>query len=363
MSEPCVRKWLARCKNDHTYRVAFRLWLLWLWTLPEWSGQMPSELLNYQEKMNKIGGRDEFTFTDLIQSHCQERGGTYMSMIVRASILRMFFVRNRVPFPEFTDWNPQPTRESVTVGMNVEQVREIINHADLRGKAIFLTMFQGIMDRERFRIFNLKYAEKLVEHIKAGKFDEPFRIDYVGRKKNKRPYHTFIHRDSLMAWKNYFQKERGYPKPAEPIAVTYGRGSRYDTAQHAIGKEAVAAYFTRLARQLKIKPPPLRGLNANYQRTGIAPHEAFRDVVVSLLEQATTKGYNKTCSDFWMGHSIDKYNYNRFAEKDPKYELDQAGIASQYLNILTVAGKEQENSEELRRLQAELESVKLSVSL
>ena len=102
-------------------------------------------------------------------------------------------------------------------------------------------------------------------------------------------------------------------------------------------------------------------------RTGVACHEAFRDVTRSLLQTAKKKSFDMTCAEFWMGHSIDPYNYNKFAELHPEYVLENGKIASEYLNILSgsIARNDQEvetlrelvkqQGEGLRKLQGQFE--------
>jgi hypothetical protein len=291
MREECIRKWLSKRKSWSMSFYFFRTFLLWLWKIPEWNGKMPHELLDFQDKAI---GRDRHILVDLIEEHTQERGGTYNTMVQRASILRMFFVKNHVEIPKTLGWQPQPTKESVPGMLNLDSVREIIVRSDLRGRAVFLTMFQGMMDLERFTYFNTRYAEKLVTHLKTKSLTDSFRIDFLaGRKRNRRPYYTFIYHDALKAWHNYFEKDRSWPTPGEALALTLDH-------VRPIGKIAISDYFNTVARRLKIKPPKVSGARYAGIRTGIAVHEAFRDVSRSLLQKATQKNFDITCAEFFM---------------------------------------------------------------
>jgi len=69
-------------------------------------------------------------------------------------------------------------------------------------------------------------------------------------------------------------------------------------------------------------------------RTGVNPHE-FRDVARSYLQAAKLDGLDETCVEFWMGHSVDPLNYNKFAELNPAYVEQNYRIAEKYLNILS----------------------------
>lgn len=297
---------------------------MWLWAHgDEYATVTPTRLLDLQESRQKEGStRERYGLVDLMIEHIEQRGGTYKSMTTRLSHLRSFFLHNRVELPSTADWNPKPTREDTQGRLNVEIVREIIQHANLRDTAVILTLFQGIMDLERFAQFNRKYAEPLVKHLREASLDDPFRVDFVkGRKRNRKAFYTFIHRDALTAWKNYFEKERGWPKPTDPLAVTIRKTSPT--------KYAVRAAFITLAKRIRARPK-----NPYGERTGVSPHE-LRDVARTLLQTAHKKNFDPLVSEFFMGHTIDPHNYVKFAELEPEYVLDNAKIAGEYLNIIS----------------------------
>ena len=322
MAEACVRTWLSEVNSESrpSYKTNFGKWLMWLWQKPEWAGKMPSALLDLQE--NAVG-RERMRFPKMIIEYVQERGGTYKSMGTRASGIRSFFLHSNVDMPS-VHWVPRPTKEPVKGHLTFDQVRNIILHADPRNTAIFLTMLQGLMDLERFKRFNLKYAMPLVKHLREKSLDEPFRIDFpYGRKNNPRPFYTFIYHDGLVAWKNYLDQERGWPEnDKEPLALT-DNGTPPD-------KPAIRAAFRTIAERLHYRPETPKG-----EMSGVAPHEAFRDVVRSHLRLAKAEGFDLTCPEFWMGHSIDSLNYEKFTDLEPEYMMKNVRIAAPYLNIIT----------------------------
>lgn len=342
LREPCVSKWMSSLTEETrpTYLSNLRGFLDWLWQIPEWKGKMPSELLAFQDETK---GRQRFILPDLITDHVQAKGGTYKSMTTQVSHLRTFFTHNRVELPPIGNWHPNPTKEPGRSALTLEQVREIILHADPRDQAIYLTMLQGMMDLERFSQFNRKYAGFLVKHLQQKGLDEPFRIDFLGgRKRNRRAYYTYIYRDALAAWQFYFEKERKWPKEGDPIAITKTGGP--------LAKKTIRDNFIRTALRLHIRMQP----KVKAERSGVAPHEAFRDVVRSHLQTARKKGFDTLCAEFWMGHQVDPYNYNKFSEKEPDYVLENAKIAAEYLNILSMSAAEQENAKEMETLREEV---------
>jgi hypothetical protein len=352
LGEDCVRGWLGglRSVTRSNYRSLFKHWMLWLWSQPGWAGRMPSELLDFQENAK---GRERKLLLGLMKEFVQWKGGTYISMVVKLSHIRSFFTANGVDIPAAIGWNPEPTREPVPGKLTMEQVREIILHAKIRERAIFLTMFQGLMDLERFHQFNLKHARALVDHLKSKSLDEPFRIDLLhGRKRNHQPFYTFIYHDALEAWQTYFERIRGWPESGQALAV------RSDN-QQPLAKTAVRPLFDTVARQLRIKPPTRIGMKDKGYRTGVAPHEAFRDVVRSLLTTAKKKGFDRTCAEFWMGHTIDPYHYNKFAELEPEYVQEQAKIAAEFLN--TVSGSYAKENQDVKTMQEKIQRLELAV--
>ncbi|MGO9646313.1 MAG: hypothetical protein ACLPY5_16390 [Candidatus Bathyarchaeia archaeon] len=327
-----VERWLGRLKpiSRTTYRSGWNDFMRWLHTQSGWADKSAADLLEFQDQSK---GRQRYLLLDLMEEYVQQKGGTYVSMQVRLSHLRCFFIRNRVEMPSPSDWQPQPTREPTQGKLTVDQVKEIITHASLRDAAIFLTMFQGMMDLERFQEFNRSSAEALVEHIRVKGIDEPFRIDFLnGRKRNRDRFYTYLHRDALNAWKIYFERERGWPQTG-PIAI------RRDKLK-GLSKYAIRLAFITLACRLKLREPIGRVHEVSH-RTGVAPHEAFRDVVRSLLQTAVKDGFDTACAEFWMGHSIDPLRYNKFADLEPEYVLENARIAAKYLNLIS-AGHDKE---------------------
>jgi hypothetical protein len=345
LKEPCVENWLKRLRpvTRPTYKSILKHWLLWLWKQPGWGAKRPSELLDFQENARK--GREAKLLLGLMKDFVQETGGTYSSMQVRLSHLRSLFFLNDVEIPPAPGWNPEPTREPVQGRLTFDQVRDIVLHAKPRDQTVFLTMLQGVMDKERFHAFNMKYAEALTARLKSGDLDTPFRVDFLtGRKRNKRPFFTYLYHDALFSWKTYFDRIRGsWPQKGEPMAL--------ETRDRPLSKDAPANAFDTIARQLKYKPPVGAGKGDKGYRTGVAVHDAFRDVVKSRLQTAKKKGFDMTCVQFWMGHKIDPYNYNRFTENEPEYVLENARIASEYLNIITSSTESATNLQLQDRIQ------------
>jgi hypothetical protein len=247
----------------------------------------------------------------------------------------MFFKRSRAPLPPDV-FTVKATNESQQGKFTLEIIRMLVNAADLDFKAVYLTFWMGILDCERFQYFNRKYGESLADHLQTKGVKEPFLIEFPGRKQtlNKVHYYTFIGHDALSAWRDYFERIRGYPKKNEPIIK--GKNG-------PITKSGIWARHSRTLENLKyIKT---RGRSKG-ERYGYNLHE-FRDVAKTLLHlQGKGDELDLEYVEFWMGHTTDPNGYDKFY-RDKAKALEQYRIAEKYLNIISGATTEPQDVDKL----------------
>jgi len=317
-----------------------------------WPDATAEGLIEFQEKAE---GRDRYKILDLAQKHIREIGGTRLGMRSRYTVIRSFFMHNRAELPhDGFDVGPG-TKEPSQGHLTVEKIREIIQSAKTRDRAILLTLWQSMMDLERFTYFNVEFGQRLAEHLKTKGTTTPFRIDFTkGRKKNFNGFYTYIGSDALEAWKTFFEQD-GWPEKGLPLIHGADHGGKRDKP---ITKQALRFIFTTLAVRVGHRS---RQVCKKGERTGINLHE-FRDVARSHLQLAKKDGFDETCVEFWMGHKIDPLGYNKFTELNPEYVLDNYRIAEKYLNILTgtvttTDEKAQERIKELESRLAKLEAI------
>lgn len=296
-------------------------------------------------------GDDRYRLGDLAVQYVKGKGGTYGSMIWRYATVRSFFYYARAELPrvrvQFT-----PTKDA-TVGMlDMEVFLVLVRSANLRDQAIYLTLFQGLMDQHRFfTVFN-KMGGELAEHIREKGVDAPFRVNVLkGRKTRPRPFTTWIGRDALTAWKLYFERERGWPKKGEPATL--------DQFDKPFTKEGL--YKTHMRRLQRLKY--VTSSNNVSARYGYGLHE-LRDLARSILEKAKADKFNVSSAEHWMGHMVDPLFYNKIWKLDPEYNLNQYKIAEKYLNILSrsVGNEERElkRQEEIDKVEKEVLEMKES---
>ena len=279
--------------------------------------------LDYQEK---AVGKEKYRIGDLLVEYVKEAGGTFHTMQARYNVVRSFFYHSRAELPKIVV-QFMPTKDASVGRLNLDSFKIFLKASSLRDQAIYLSLFQGLIDQERFfTIFNPKGYE-LGEHIKKHGLDAPYRIEFLrGRKGNPHAFNSFIGHDALEAWKQYFEHERlgGYPKEGEACALDqYGK---------TLSKQGF--WELHCSRQRRLGFANGNGKRDRGSRYGFGSHE-LRDLARSILEKAKTEGFNEKSAEYWMGHQVDRLFYNKLWSIDPAYIVTQYKIAEKHLNILS----------------------------
>ena len=290
------------------------------------------EMVQFQQEAQSI--KDKYKIVNIAKNYVQKKGGKLSSMNTLYAHIRSFFFRNQATLEKIpTDF--RPTSDSVQSQLNEDVFKTLVKASDLKDQAILLTLFQSMMDESRFQIFNTQYAEKLVKQLQEKSVDEPFRIDFLrGRKKNRRPYHTFIGHDGLEAWRVYFERERGWPKPGEPLVKNqFGK---------PVSSQALRRTHMYKLRRLGYVTEERHGHGVGGYGFGL---HNIRDLTRSVLEMVQGKrlnekdpieeGFKTSCAEFWMGHTVDPLGYNQMQNLNPAWSLRQYRIAESRLNIIS----------------------------
>ena len=289
------------------------------------------DMVEFQQNAEK---KDKHKIAKIARDFSQGKDGTYGSMMVRYGQIRSFFLYNEAAL-EKVPTNFHPTRDSTESRLDLDTFKTLVKASDLKDQAILLTLFQSLMDESRFQIFNKEYAERLVKHLKEKGVDEPFKIDFVrGRKKNRKAYHTFIGHDALEAWRVYFDRQRGWPKPGEALALDqYGK--------------PISSYALRRTHLYKLRKLGYVTETRNGHGVGTYGYgmHNLRDLARSILETVQGKRLNpndpieqafKTSSgEFWMGHTLDPLGYQQIQKLDREFSPKQYRIAESTLNIIS----------------------------
>jgi hypothetical protein len=155
------------------------------------------------------------------------------------------------------------------------------------------------------------------------------RVDLPGRKSNENDaeggYYCFIGADAISVLREYFETERGWPKPEEPVWLNENRTP--------VTKGGLEATWMRLLRRAG-KIPAKKGPPGS--RYGYNLHE-MRDVATTLMHtHAKNQGFDMDCAKLWCGQvgEIDPLKYDKFY-RDTDYVRQQFLLAEPYLNIVS----------------------------
>jgi len=342
--DPCLIKWLDSYMEGDSRDAKtkyFKLFYQWLQDQERLKDLTPKELIEFQE--NAATKEDKYLILDTVIKYIQVHKWTINTKRTYYSALREFFSKNRAPLPleriNFSTNIQEPKQGE----LRVEDIETLIKNSDLQMRAIYLTLFQGLMGQEELITFNTRCSGDLVKHLRENEknLSRPFRISFSGRKrtKGKRPFYTFIGEDALNAIKEYFERERGWPKEGEAIFMNQER--------RPITKQGTRANHLRLLARLKYIQ---RVGGSSSTRYGLNLHE-FRDQAKTWLH---VRGkVDMACVDFWMGHVVDPLGYDKFSREED-YVLGHYLRAQPILNI--VSGTAKTRVEELEGHAAELEA-------
>jgi len=284
----------------------------------------PSQLCDFQLNSEK---KDTYIILDALQDYISKKGGTYLSLQTVYSTIKAFFTRNRASLPS-DSFKIKATREPTKDNLTLQVVRDLVSVADLEMKALYLTLFAGLLDQERFQIFNKTHAQNLVTHLKEKGLDEPYKIEFSGRKasRNKTRFYTYLGHDALQAWQQYFERVRGYPKAGEAILL--------DSDKRPYSKAGLRGRHHRLLKSLGYITPE-KTVKTRY---GFGLHN-FRDCVVTTLHYHKKEGFDKDTIQFFMGHITDKNNYDKFYRDLDEVKNEYLRMAP-YLNLISESGGE-----------------------
>jgi hypothetical protein len=278
--------------------------------------------------------------------------------------IRSFYSHHLVPLPK-SKLNVKREDETkveteVTATEFLKLTQKVLERGQVRtrDRSIILSMLQGGMDASTLaKSFNYLAFPQLVRHFGAEDWsrwnekDVPVRVALIRPKTNYR-YYTFQDRDAIAALKDWLNarkslhgaikiKQSANPKlldTSDPIYLT------------DFGGPLRAHYVTNLfefygARSgVNVTPeetvPRWKG---SIRRYPWHSHEV-RDTLVTLGRRAQI---DMAVANFFVGHDIDEYGYDKSPWDDPEYFRNEYSKVSPYLNIIT--NKEQMIKEQIER--------------
>ncbi len=295
---------------------------------------------------------DRYAVLDFLQKWLGGDGKARRTKQFEYSAVRSFFLHNRCALPQDPSFKIRSNRVTVAPKLAVEHIHDIVKNATLRDRSLILVKWMALLDTKRLVHVGEHLSGQVVDQIK--KEMNPVRLDLPSRKQNERPWFTFIGKDAVDALKEYFEKERGWPKANEPIWLNH--------IGKAITVEGFKEQWIRLCRRCGLVP--VERSDSPGTRYGFNTHET-RDVAKSLLHtHAKAQGFDMDCAEFWLGHTVDPLGYDKFY-KDQEYVKKQYLIAERHLNILSTPRESeqvQQQDERIKSLETQLQDLRQMIT-
>ena len=300
-SDP-VEFWLLRLDLDSrkVCRSHFNRWMRWLHRQPGWEHVTGRDLI-----VRQLEAEDAYVLVDLLQAYVGSLVLRKSSKEKAYSVIRSYFRHNRCALPEDPSFRIKGDRPPVEAKLTVQDVVEAAHTATIRYRSIILFKWQSLLDNARIIYANQHCSDQIVKQMQSGV--HPVRIDLPGRKEYENDtagrFCTFIGKDALDALTNYFEQERGWPKPGEPLWMEHNG----TPLEKATLESTWLRIFRHLGKISKRKGP----LGTRY---GLNLHE-MRDVATSYLHvNAKADGLDMDCVKLWCGQvgEIDPLRYDKF---------------------------------------------------
>lgn len=284
---------------------------------------------------------NEDVVLDAIKAHVLAIPRRHATMQLAHASIRSFLIHNRVVLPRDATLNIRATLPPVERQLTIPQIRELIGLSVQPWRSMLLMKWGSLSDNQGLTDINQNHAGTLVKALQEKA--DICKLTMPGRKKkrNCEPFYTFAHPEALASLREYFDRERGWPKKGEPVWT-------YETKLHH-GKPVKTRGFEeawlRLLKHAKLIPAERSHDPGN--RYGFGVHNT-RDLAISEL--CTVPGFNIMVADFMAGHEIDPLKYKEFYKTKPQYVEEQYRIAEPYLSITSVPSASQETEEQKRTI-------------
>lgn len=195
---------------------------------------------------------------EFVNKYLVEKGVADQSRSTTASFVKLFYSRNDSPlFGDFSvslhSVKPSPPP------LEAEDVRAVLKALPLAQRTPLLIMWQGGIEINR--VLFLTWGE--IKGIAQGEY--PLKLKFFGRKRHRRPYHTYIGKDSidgLKAWREKWADLQGRQPGANDL-VFMGKGGPMSVGNL---NEVMRSTALSLARQGLVKNDNPRSWHSHFLR-------------------------------------------------------------------------------------------------
>lgn len=348
IKEECIIKWVQELRASTGRSYAYYLLKFVDWFREKGYWKSAEEMI----KEAKSGDRETLErHLDILLEHIKSTKTGVRDRKNRYHAIRSFyeFYRVGLPKPSKQEINRifQPSEEDKLRAISfkpltLEKVKTIVFNAPQPYKTAYMVCLQGALGSSEYDQFN-SYAYKQI----LGRLEdnEPIRVDLFRSKVSKteiKRYYTFLGKDARALIKSYLNER---PKcNLDELFVVYNRkeGKYVPLTSRLLGN-----MLTKVAKRVGIIQ------RNNLGRYHVHLHE-FRDLFKSLC---TIYGVNSIASEFFLGHVIDRLNYDKSPEYNEQWFREEYKKVEPVLNIIS-EGMAVERVREVRQeLQNALEIV------
>jgi len=257
----------------------------------------------------------------------------YATKQLANAAVRSFFMHNRVALPRDPSLIIRASAPPVERQLTIPHVKELAGVAVQPWRSMILMKWGSLADNQGLVDISNNHAATLVEALEEK--TDICKLTMPGRKKrrNLQSFYTFAHPEALSSLREYFERQRGWPNPGDPVWV-------YETRLHrskSVKTRGFGQAWLRLLKHVKLIPNAMT--HDPGTRYGFGAHNT-RDLVISEL--CTVPGFNIMCADFWAGHEIDPLKYKEFYKTKPWYVEKQYRLAMPYLNMTSSDARHEE---------------------
>jgi len=324
-----------------------------------WAKKNPQEVLDMQKQASlSQDDVERYKVADLVKNFVESIEGQRNTKLTNYGVIRGFFLANYRPLPQIYQFTKKLAndRDRAISKVTPEMLHVILLAVrnDPRKRSMILTQLSTFAGVKELMLINQHYGYLIGEAIRKGKI--PIELEMVWqRKTNTDAYRTYIGSFACEALKEYFEKERGWPKEGEPI--WYGELSKKGEKKKGRKEEALTdlgyrQMWMRLTAKLGFRPSYYGRKSApntpkeTWRRYGTGPHQ-LRDLSISLSQRAISEGFNPESAEYFAGHTIDPLGYRNLHGIDPNYRKAQYEIVEKFINPY------QDTDEKIRELEQE----------